>query len=103
MKVYRFRLSCNCCKLNETCQAGRVTTRAGQTIPGCIPATPQISFCEANNVDEKITDVAEKIHEFRDRVNLGGFTPDGIRWIPAMSERERRQAYINYGLIKPTA
>lgn len=69
----------------------------------CIPPEKQLTFCEQNNIDEKITDVAEKICEFTDRYLKGGFTPDGIRWLPAMMYDEWRRSYINYGLIKPKA
>lgn len=106
---YSFKKQCNVCTLGD-CMCDRIWPHhiwnyrePGDHPDNCIPPTKQDTWCEANNVDINVTDVAEKIYEFRDRVDKGGFTPDGKRWVPAMSERERRAAYINYGLLKPKA
>jgi hypothetical protein len=104
MPVYSLlRRQCNCCRLNEECQAHRVTLRAAKAIPGCISPEYQPTFCEQNNVDERITDVAEKLCELGDRYRIGGYTPDGIRWIEAIGYDQWRRQYINYGLIRPKA
>lgn len=100
---------CQLCKHGECrCHMVRRFHEFNFRVPGDHPDNAiqpeyQKTWCEENNVDINVTDVAEKYCEFGDRYLIGGFTPDGKRWVPRMNYDEWRRATINYGLIKAKA
>lgn len=93
-KISLKRRQCNCCRLNDECQAHRVTLRAAKQIPECISPEPQKTFCEEQNIDIKVKDYAEYLSK-QTALYLLGEKKGGISYDTFM------RTTWNYGKLNP--
>lgn len=93
-KIYSLKRKCNCCKLNDTCQSYRVTTREIGDTPGCMSPTEHKSILAYDNIDASVTDYAEYLSR-QTKLYMLGIKNGGISY-----DQWWRNTW-NYGKLVP--